>query len=62
MVVDGTEKTLLMIRDLSEKVQVEKILQKQEEEAEKVNLITKEFSYAFSKLCFTVDKFMASSE
>jgi hypothetical protein len=32
MIVDGIKKTLLMVRDLSQKVEVNKILQKQEEE------------------------------
>jgi hypothetical protein len=60
MIVKGTRKTLLMVRDLSEVIQVEKILKKQEEEAEKVNLVKKEFTYAFSKLCHYVDSFVVS--
>jgi hypothetical protein len=60
MVVNGTKKTLLLVRDLSDVIQVEKILKKKEEEAEKINLVKSEFSLAFSKLCHNVDHFVAS--
>jgi hypothetical protein len=32
MIVDGAEKTLLMVRDITEEIQIEKIQQKHEEE------------------------------
>jgi hypothetical protein len=62
MIVDGSIKTLLMVRDLSDVVKVEKIIQKQEEEAEKMNIITNEFSSALTKLGFTVDRVEISNE
>jgi hypothetical protein len=62
MIVNGTKKTLLLVRDLSEVIQIEKSLQKQEEETQKVNLATREFSSSFSKLCYLFDRFVGTEK